>query len=168
MRSGARLARRATGYQSRVIRRTALLVAVAGVLALPAGAQAEAINYRGKTTQGKQASARTVDGRLKLIKTNWSVPCRSRKGVRYFSATKWTDTTEGPIEQTDVGTYSDSGRYEQKLDGGAKAVVKESISGSFDAHHVAARNTITVKVYNRSGRQIDTCKGTIRFDILPA
>ena len=138
---------------------------MAMALAVPASAQADAVNYRGKTSQGKRASARAVDGRLKLIKTVWSVPCRSKKGVRYFGVTKWTDTASGPIEQPGDGTFTDSGRYENELDEG-RAVVKETISGSFDASHVAAtKNTITVKVYNRSGRQIDTCKGTIRFDI---
>ena len=147
-----------------MIRRAAALSILAAALAVPSAAQADAVNYRGKTSQGKKASARVVDGRLKLIKTIWSVPCRSRSGLRYFSGTKWTDTAEGPIEQPGDGTFTDSGRFEQKLDNG-KGVVKESISGSFDGNHVAAKNTITVKVYNRSGKQIDTCKGTIRFDI---
>ena len=155
---------RAPGYLMRVIRRLTVVLAAVAALVLAVPALAATDSYRGKTSQGKKASARVVDGRVKLIKTAWSLPCRNQRDFRVTGGTRWTDTAEGPIEQPGDGTFTDSGVSTDTAEEG-KARIKETISGTFDAKHMTARNTITVKIYNSAGKQIDTCKGTIRFDI---
>lgn len=147
----------------RVIRRATVGAVLSAALVLPAGALAAADNYRGKTNQGRKASARVVDGRVKLVKLVWRVPCR-KKDMVFDNATNWTDRPEGPIEQPGDGTFTDSGRTKGDIGGGERADAKLTLSGRFDGTHMVGKSTITAKIY-RSGKQIDTCKGTIRFDI---
>jgi hypothetical protein len=148
-----------------VIARLTIGLAALAVLATPAPALAAVDSYRGKTSQGKRASARVVDGRVKLVKLAWSVPCRNDKNLRIFGTTKWTDTAEGPIEQAGDGTFTDSGRTKSSIGGGERADAKMTLAGQFDARHMTGKSTISAKIYNSAGKQVDTCKGTIRFDI---
>ena len=147
-----------------MIRRAAVLATLAAVLALPAPALGATHTYRGKTSQGKKASARVVDGRVKLVKLAWSVPCRNSDLV-FSNGTNWTDTPEGPIEQPGDGTFTDSGQTKGDIGGGERAEAKLTLSGEFTKKRMTGKSTINAKIYNKAGKQIDTCKGTIRFSI---
>jgi hypothetical protein len=147
-----------------VVGRLVIVLAAVAILALPAPALAATDTYRGKTNQGRKASAQVVDGRVKLVKLAWSVPCK-KKGFRFTNATKWTDTAEGPIEQPGDGTFTDSGTQKGSIGGGERAKAKLTLAGQFDGQHTSGKSTITARIYNSAGKQVDTCKGTIRFDI---
>lgn len=104
-----------------------------------------------------------VDGRIKLVKLVWRVPC-GEQGFRFNGATNWIDRPEGPIEQPGNGTFTDAGRVKGDSGNGERYDAKQTLSGTFDANSVAGKSTINIRIY-RADKQIDTCKGTIRFDI---
>lgn len=153
----------APGYLWRVSARLSLVLAALATLALAVPAVAATDSYRGKTNQGLKASARVVDGRVKLVKLAWSLPCK-KAGFRFRNVTDWRDTPEGPIEQPGDGTFTDSGTTKGPIGNGERAKAKLTLSGQFDGSHMTGKSTINAKIY-KNGKQVDTCKGTIRFDI---
>jgi hypothetical protein len=141
------------------LRNAPLLVLVA-LLLVPA--VASAADYRGKTSQGRKASAHVVDGRLKLLKLSWKIPCR-KEGYTWSDGTNWVDRETGPIEH-EGAKFTDGGRREdQYVDG--RTVTKETLEGEILDGRVKGKSTIRVRLYAKSGKRLDYCRGTIRFDI---
>lgn len=137
-----------------------MLITVIVVLAAPAAASAA--DYRGKTSQGKRVSARVVDGRLKLLKLDWKVPCR-KEGYTLSDGTHWVDRATGPIEH-DGSKFTDGGRREDVYTDG-RTVTKETLEGEILDGRVKGTSTIRVRLYTKSGKRLDYCRGTIRFDV---
>lgn len=142
------------------MKRLAVVIAVLSALALPVQASAATTDYRGKTKQGLKASARVVDGRLKLLKMSFRLPCeRGRWTDRIY----WQDRPEGPIEHNG-SSFTDAGKYEQQFKDG-RASYNMKLSGDFTDKRVKGKMTGKVKLYDTDGDLLDTCRGTIFFTL---
>jgi hypothetical protein len=137
-----------------------MLLAAAALLLLPASASAA--DYRGKTSQGRKVSAHVVDGRLKLLKLSWRIPCR-KEGYTWTDTTHWVDRAQGPIEH-DGPKFTDGGRRQQEYADG-RAVFKETLEGEILDGRVKGKSTIRLRLYAKSGKRLDYCRGTVRFNI---
>jgi hypothetical protein len=142
------------------MKRSAAVLTALLALALPVQASAAATNYRGKTKQGLKASARVVDGRLKLLKINWKVPCEHG---RWTDRTYWEDRPEGPIEH-DGSKFTDGGKERVKFDDGS-VDYNLKLAGDFTNERIKGKMTAKLKLYDRSGELIDSCRGTIFFTL---
>lgn len=142
------------------MKRTAVLVAALLALVLPVQAIAATTDYRGKTKQGLKASARVVDGRLKLLKISWKVPCEHG---RWTDRTRWEDRPDAPIEHNG-SAFTDGGKESVQFDEG-RVDYNLKLSGDFTDKRIKGKMTARVKLYDRSGDLIDTCRGTIFFTL---
>jgi hypothetical protein len=142
------------------MRRTVAVLTALLALALPVQASAATTDYRGKTKQGLKASARVVDGRLKLFKITWKVPCE--RG-RWTDRTLWDDRPEGPIEH-DGSKFSDGGKERVQFEDGS-VDYNLKLAGDFTDKRIKGKMTAKLKLYDRSGDLIDTCRGTIFFTL---
>lgn len=143
-------------------RQVILPAALAALLVPAAAVPAAADDYRGKTSQGKKASAHVFEGRLKLLKLFFKLPCRT-EGYTWSDGTHWVDRPTGPIEHNG-SKFTDGGRREQKYTDG-RVVTKETLEGEILDGRVKGRSTIRVRIYGKSGKRVDYCRGTISFDI---
>jgi len=142
----------------RILKRAAALAAVAA-LALPASAPGA--EYRGKTAQGLKVSARVTDGRLKLLKITWRVPC-DHAGP-WKDRTYWEDRPEGPIEH-DGTRFTDGGVQERKFTDG-RVTYNLKLSGEIADKRITGKMTVKMKLYSTDGEHVNNCRGTIRFNI---
>lgn len=138
-----------------------VLVVAAVALWLPVTAFAATLEYRGKTAQGRKASGRVVDGRLKLFKVSWKVPC-DHAGP-WTDRTHWEDKPDGPIEH-DGSKFTDGGEEEHKLRDG-RIVYNLKLSGAISDTSLKGKMTVRMRLYTVEGEHVNNCRGTIRFNV---
>lgn len=132
------------------MRRLALAVACAAVLAAPAAADAR--TWRGKTKQGRAVSVRTgADDLVNQVRVSWRAPCR--KG-HYVSRTLFLP----PFDVSEADVFEDAGVVRKRIDGGYRARHTLFVRGTLGADD---RWTGTFRVrtrVTRRGRVVDICR----------
>jgi hypothetical protein len=132
------------------MRRHALAVGCAVVLAAPAAADAK--TWRGKTQQGRAVSVRTgADDLVNQVRVNWRAPCR--KG-HYVSRTLFLP----PFDVSEADVFEDVGIVRKRIDGGYRARHTLFVRGTLGADD---RWTGTFRVrtrVTRRGRVVDICR----------
>jgi hypothetical protein len=133
---------------------TGLAVAVVTtVLAVDAPA-AEAIGFRGKTSQNLRAGVRTgADGLVQRAIIRWVAPCR-RGNARFREATLF----RGPLPNSTTTAFGAAGTYRLDLGRGFRARVLVRIRGRLvDSHRWRGTFSASAVVLRR-GRRFDSCR----------
>jgi hypothetical protein len=132
------------------MRKVALALACAAVLAVPATADAK--TWRGKTKQGRAVSVRTgADDLVNQVRVSWRAPCR--KG-HYVSRTLFLP----PLDVSRTDAFEDAGVVRKRIEGGYRARHTVFVRGTLGADD---RWTGTFRVrtrVTRDGRVVDNCR----------
>lgn len=133
-----------------MLRKLALAVGCAAVLAAPAAADAK--TWRGKTKQGRAVSVRTgADDLVNQVRVSWRAPCQ--KG-HYVSRTLFLP----PLDVSEPDVFEDAGVVRKRIDGGYRARHAVFVHGTLGADD---RWTGTFRVrtrVSRDGHVVDTCR----------
>jgi hypothetical protein len=132
------------------MRKLALAVGCAAVLAAPAAADAK--TWRGKTNQGRMVSVRTgADDLVNQVRVGWRAPCK--KG-HYVSRTLFPP----PFDVSETDVFEDAGTYTTDTQDGYRARHTVFVRGRLGADG-RWRGTfrVTARV-RRNGRVVDRCR----------
>ena len=149
-------------YAAPVRRRTCagmVVVAVTSLLAVDATA-AEAISYRGKTSQGLRAGVRIgPDGLAQRVAIGWVAPC-GRFNARFREATLF----RGPLPGSTPTGFALRGRYRLAVGGGLHARVFVRVRGrQVNPHRWRGTFSASAAIMRR-GRRYDSCRlGRVRW-----
>ena len=143
------------------------LAALSMLMFAAAATAAEAKVFRGKTSQGRPASAVIgSDGLLRAARVNWRSRCT--QGGRLRDKTIFTR----PHDRSTPDAFLDEGTYRRKDDNGYRLRFTSSIRATriADARGDGWRGSFRIKVLvTRNGRYVDTCRsGRLTFTLRPA
>jgi hypothetical protein len=132
------------------MRKVALALACAAVLAVPATADAK--TWRGKTKRGRAVSVRTgADDLVNQVRVSWRAPCR--KG-HYVSRTLFLP----PFDVSEAAHFEDAGVVSKRIGGGYRARHRLLVRGTLGADD-RWRGTFRVRTrVSRNGRVVDICR----------
>lgn len=128
--------------------------ALAALLSTAAPAAAEAKNYKGKTSQGREVKLRTgADGVVSRVALGYRAPCGD--GYRFNEHT----TFRPAFDAATTDTVQDTGTYRVRYRGGLRARITPTLAGQRDPATDRWSGTLAVKIMvTRKGKVIDQCE----------
>jgi hypothetical protein len=146
------------------------LLAVLACAAVALGATPSKGTYKGKTSQALFVDVRVDKHHIvKRFRINWFAKCNSGQtwGTKADpDGSSDEDLVGDPIDQTDKGTFGDSGSYTGSKDAsGVQGHFTVNLSGHFNSkRHAAGSFDVKVRV-TRNGNTIDRCHRAVTWRV---